>query len=107
MPSVGADSQRGPENHASAVARRLDSVHRAVRDQNVTDVDAFAHLHARLPCAIEEQGVEAKAGEPNRGAPWLGDPEISQETMPTRRVDEHGLHVVRAQSLEVVCESQL
>src|SRR5215211_7187180 len=105
MPSVGADSQRGPQGYASAVARRLDSLHGAVRDQDVTDMNAFAHLHARLPCAIEEQGVEPKAGEPNRGAPRLGDPEISQKTMPTRRMNEHGLHVVRAQSLEVICES--
>jgi hypothetical protein len=70
-------------------------------------MNAFAHLHAHLPRAIEEQGVESEAGEPNSGTPWLGDPEIGEKTVPTRRVDEHGLHAVCAQSLELARESQL
>ena len=68
---------------------------------------AFAHLHARVTGAIEEQRVEPVAGEPDRRTPRFGGPEIGEETMPTRRMDEHGLHAVRAQSLEVARESQL
>ncbi len=79
----------------------------AVRDQDVADMGAFAHLHARLAGTIEEQGVESVAGEPDRRTPRLGDPEIGEKTAPARRVDEHGLHAVRAQSLEVACEPQL
>ena len=107
MPSVGADGQRRPQDHAGAVDRTLDSLHRAVRDQDVTDMGAFVHLHARLAGTIEEQRVEPGAGEPNGGTPRLGDPEIGKKTMPAWRMDEHGLHAVRAQSLQVARESQL
>ena len=107
MPAVGANSQPSPQAHADAVDRTFDSLHRAVRDQDVADMGAFAHLHACLAGTIEEQGVEPGAGEPNRRSARRGNAEIREETMPAWRVDEHGLHAVRPQSLEVVCESQL
>jgi hypothetical protein len=105
MPAVGADGQRGPQDHASAVDRAFDSLHSAVTDQDVTDMGPFPHLHARVAGTIEEQRVESGAGEPNSGTPRLGDPEIGEKTTPTWCVDEHGLHAVGAQSLEIVRES--
>jgi hypothetical protein len=67
---------------------------------------AFAHLHTYLAGAIEEQGVESIAREPERRTPRLGGTEIGEESTPTRCVDEHGLHAVRAQSLEVMREPE-
>jgi hypothetical protein len=54
MPSVGADSQGGPEGHADAVDRALNPLHRALGDSDVAHVGAFAHLHTYLAGAIEE-----------------------------------------------------
>ena len=107
MPAVGADGQWGPQRHADAVDRALNPVHITIRDEDVADMGAFAYLHARLAGTIEEQGVEPVAGEPDRRTPRLGGPEIGEESTPTWCVDEHGLHAVRAQSLEVICEPEL
>jgi hypothetical protein len=68
---------------------------------------ALAHLHARPTGAIEEQRVEPVARESDRRTPRLGGPEIGEEATPTRCVDEHGLHAVRAQSPEVICEPEI
>ena len=107
MPSVGADRQRRPQGHADAVDRALNPLHRPVRDQDVAHMGALAHLHACLTGAIEEQRVEPVAREPDRRTPRLGDPEIGEKTAPARCMDEHGLHAMRAQSLEIACEPQL
>jgi hypothetical protein len=107
MPPVGADSQRGPQGHADALDRALNPLHRAVRDHDVAHMGAFAHLHTHLTGAIEEQGVESVAREPDRRTPRLGGSEIGEESTPTRCVDEHRLHAVRSQSLEVISEPEL
>jgi hypothetical protein len=39
--------------------------------------------------------------------PRSGDPKIGEKTAPARRVDEHGLHAVRTQGLQVAGETQL
>ncbi len=107
VPSVGADGQPGPQDHAGAVDRTLDTLHRAVRDQDVTDMEPFVHLDTYLAGMIEEQGIETGTGEPKRCTPRRGNPEISEKTMTAWRVDEHGLHAVGAQSLEIIREPEL
>jgi hypothetical protein len=71
-------------------------LHRTVRDHDVAYMGAFAHFHTHLAGAIEEQGVESIAREPDCRTPRLGGPEIGEESTPARCVDEHGLHAVRA-----------
>ena len=107
MPSIGADRQRRPQGHAGAIDRAFHPLYRAVRDSDVSHMGAFAHLHTCLAGAIEEQGVESVAGEPNRCTPGSGGSEIGKESTPARCVDEHGLHAVRAESLQVICEPEL
>ena len=70
-------------------------------------MDPFVHLDTCLAGMIEEQGIETGTGEPKRSTPRLSDPKISEKTMSAWRVDEHCLHAVRAQSLEVAGKSQL
>src|SRR5215211_5412081 len=104
MPSVGADCQWRPQRRADAVDRAFNSLHMAVCDSDVAHMGAFAHLHTHLAGVIKEQGVESVAREPDRRTPGLGGPEISEESTPARRVDEHGLHAMRAECLEVIRE---
>src|SRR5919112_1069941 len=107
MPPVGADSQWGPEGHADTIDRALDPLHRAARDHDIAHMGAFAHLYTHLTGAIEEQGVESVAREPDRRTPRLGGPEIGEESTSARCVDEHALHAVRTQSLKVICKPEL
>jgi hypothetical protein len=104
MPPVGADSQRSPQGLADAVDRAFNTLHRAVRDSDVAHMGAFTHLHTCLAGAIEEQGVEPVAREPDRRTPRFGGPKIGEESTPARCVDEHGLHTVSTQSVEVIGE---
>jgi hypothetical protein len=67
---------------------------------------ALAHLHACPTGAIEEQRVEPVAREPERRTPRIGGSEIGEESTPARCMDEHRLHTMRAQNLEISRESQ-
>ena len=105
--AVRADDQRRPDLVRHAIYRRLDTDDALAVLNEIPDVGTFADGDPGCPRAVEQELIEAAAGEAKRARSRLGFRKIGREPIAVRRVDNHSVDRVRSRPHRLVEHADL